>query len=264
MTKQRWSYLHTLLIALSGFVLFGLEQREIGYLLLLMGVVSMFFYRTGAGRYYAVLYLSLGIIGAVPIKTDISNENFTVMGCLLLAGVLLPRLLLTRIAHDQPIRYRFNFGRKWSKLEWTWLAVVAVAGYLVLPYYLNSTGAYLNWGVENTAESIARLFVGTNALGIWDELFFVSTMLAIFRKFNPFWFANGMQAIVFTSFLHELGFTSWAPLLIYPFALLQGYIFKKTDSLFYVITLHLTLDLVLFLALVNAHHNDVFNIFLTA
>ena len=46
------------------------------------------------------------------------------------------------------------------------------------------------------------------------------------------------------------------------FALTQGYIFKKTESLLYVITIHLTLDLVLFLALLNVHTPTLADIFL--
>ena len=55
--------------------------------------------------------------------------------------------------------------------------------------------------------------------------------------------------MLFTSFLWELGFHAWGPLFIYPFALVQGWIFKLTRSLTYIVCVHL-----LFLVLVHAHN----------
>jgi len=78
-------------------------------------------------------------------------------------------------------------------------------------------------------------------------------VLGIYRRYLPFATANLLQAVLFTSFLFELGFTGWGPVMIFIFAVIQGVVFRKTDSLFYVITIHLTLDFILFLALVNIH-----------
>jgi membrane protease YdiL (CAAX protease family) len=128
---------------------------------------------------------------------------------------------------------------------------------------MQSTGEYHNWNFDLTVESLGLLFIGTNALGIWDELFFVVTVLALLRRHLPFVWANLAQASMFTAFLYELGFRGWAPFLIFPFALLQGIVFKKTENLIYVIAIHLTLDFVLYLALINAHHSHLLPIFIT-
>jgi len=74
--------------------------------------------------------------------------------------------------------------------------------------------------------------------------------------------ANLIQAVFFSSFLYELGFTGWGFIMIYLLSIIQGYIYQKTGSLFYVITIHLTLDIILFLALINAHHPTWVPIFL--
>ena len=42
--------------------------------------------------------------------------------------------------------------------------------------------------------------------------------------------------------------------MIYPFALVQGWIFKLTGSLAYIVCVHLLFDFVLFLVLVHAHN----------
>ena len=47
--------------------------------------------------------------------------------------------------------------------------------------------------------------------------------------------ANVLQAVLFTSFLWELGFHAWAPFFIFPFALLQALIFTRTKSLSYIV-----------------------------
>ena len=109
----------------------------------------------------------------------------------------------------------------------------------------------------DSPELIARLFVGVGAVGIWDELFFICTVLALLRRHFPMWQANLLQAIVFVSFLWELGYQAWGPLLTIPFALLQGYIFVRTRSLAYVVTVHLLFDAVVFLVLVHAHNPGV-------
>ena len=89
---------------------------------------------------------------------------------------------------------------------------------------------------------IARLFVGVGAVGMWDELFFICTSSRCCGGTSPIWQANLLQATVFVSFLWELGYQAWGPLLTIPFALVQAYIFKRTRSLTYVVTVHLLFD----------------------
>ena len=69
---------------------------------------------------------------------------------------------------------------------------------------------------------------------------------------------------MFVSFLWELGYRSWGPALTIPFALLQGYIFARTRSLPYVVTVHLSFDLIIFMILVHAHTPPLFDVFVTA
>ncbi len=109
----------------------------------------------------------------------------------------------------------------------------------------------------NTAELIARLFVGVGSVGIWDELFLICTVFVLLRRHLPMAAANVLQAIVFVSFLWKLENQAWGPVLTIPSALLQGFIFLKTRSLAYVVTVHLLLDTVVFLVLVHAHNPGV-------
>jgi hypothetical protein len=77
-----------------------------------------------------------------------------------------------------------------------YIAFTAALAYLILPFYLASTGSYHNWTVEPGALNLFRLFIGTNGLELWDELFIVATVLAVFRFYLPFRWANIAQAIL--------------------------------------------------------------------
>lgn len=257
-------YLSLLFMAGAAVLLMGFQIKTIGWCLYGAGGLSLLFTSSrDFRRHIGLIYISLGLLGLIPISTDIDNSNFLRMGVVLTLAVSIPYIISRRVLKDNLVRFQFHHGRRWFKKEILYIAVTAVLAYLLVPFYLENSGAYTNWSVERTAESIGRLFIGTNALGIWDELFFVSTVLGVLRHYLKFSWANSLQAVLFTSFLYELGFTGWGPLVIYPFALLQGYIFKRTDSLLYVITIHLTLDFILFLALINAHHPDLADIFIT-
>lgn len=87
-------------------------------------------------------------------------------------------------------------------------------------------------------------------------------MFALLRRHLPDAAANVLQAAVFVSFLWELGYRAWGPVLTIPFALLQGWIFVRTHSLAYVVTVHLLFDAVVFAVLVHAHNPGMLPIFL--
>lgn len=185
-----------------------------------------------------------------------------VMASTLGLAVLLPYLYY-RNKPGQAIRFKYRIR---SVLTWHKIAFIllsAILAYLIFPFYFQSTGSYNNWPSANNTSQVILLFIGTNALGFWDELFFINTLLTIFRRHVRFWVANMAQAVFFTAFLYELGFTGWAPFMIYPFALLQGYTFMKFKSLGFVIAVHLTVDFILFLAILAAYNNLPFQFFIT-
>jgi membrane protease YdiL (CAAX protease family) len=139
---------------------------------------------------------------------------------------------------------------------------VLFLGWLILPFYFITSGVYLNWPNTVTPDEIARLFVGVNAVGTWDELFFILTVFVLFKRHFPVWQANLLQMVIFVSFLWELGYQSWGPLLTIPFALLQGWIYFQTKSLPYVLTVHLLFDAVVFLVIVHARNDGIIPFFL--
>ena len=75
-------------------------------------------------------------------------------------------------------------GHPWTRTEKWYLAAVVVMGYALLPAYMVNTGVYGNWPAV-FPEGIFRLFLGTNVLGIWDELFFICTVFVLLRRHLP-------------------------------------------------------------------------------
>lgn len=205
-------------------------------------------------RDLSLITLGMLIVSVIDLKAELDNLAFLRFGLALGGAVAVPYVVSRFVYRDYAIRFPWRGGGRWTAFQWTWLVAVLVLGWLILPFYFITSGVYMNWPVVDTPDMIARLFVGVGAVGIWDELFFICTVFALLRRHFPDWQANILQAIVFVSFLWELGYQAWGPLLTIPFALLQAYIFKRTRSLTYVVTVHLLFDAVVFLVLVHAHN----------
>jgi hypothetical protein len=250
------------LVSASGFILFVREDRLTGLILLAAALVLAGFISRRLLTDLALIAVGLVAISAVPITTDISTGHMLVMGTAMVLAVGVPYAVCRYVTKDHAISFPLRSGQPWTTAEKWYLPAVPLLGYAVLPFYMINTGVYRNWPAVNDAEGIGRLFLGTNTLGIWDELFFICTVFTLLRRHLPDWQANLLQAVLFTSFLWELGFHAWAPFFIFPFALLQARLFAITRSLTYIVAVHLLFDFVLFLVLVHAHNRAWIDVFL--
>jgi len=210
-----------------------------------------------------LIYACLLVLGFMPIGTSTAFSQAVPMGIGLATVVLLPLYVTKKIYKNNLIRFPSLREKKWPRQRTFYLLFIAVTGYLLIPFMLRDTGSYPNWHFQPDLWSTTSAYIGLNAVGIWDELFFVCTILAILRSFFPFLIANIAQAVLFTSFLHTLAFEGWCIIVIFLFALLQGYIFKKTKSLLYILAIHLTVDLVLHLSILYLLYPHLFPYFIT-
>lgn len=213
-------------------------------------------------RDLSLIALGMLIVSVIPLAAELDNLAMLRFTLALGGAVAVPYLVSRFVFRDRAISFPWRSSRRWGRLQWGWLVAVLVLGWLILPFYFITSGVYQNWPVVDTPDLIARLFVGVGAVGIWDELFFICTVFALLRRHFPDALANVLQAIVFVSFLWELGYRAWGPVLTIPFALLQGFIFLRTHSLAYVVTVHLLFDAVVFGVLVHAHNPGLLPIFL--
>ena len=249
------------LVSLAGFLIFVPEERAIGLGVLALALVVAVAIDRPLFKDLLLIAFGLAIISTVPITTDISTEHMIVMGAAMILAVGIPYAVSRFLFRDHAIRFPVMTGKRWTRAEWWYLLAVPALGYALLPVYMVGTGVYRNWPAVDDADGILRLFAGTNALGIWDELFFICTVFALLRRHLPDWQAVVLQAVLFTSFLWELGFHAWAPLFIFPFAVVQALIFRATKSLSYIVCVHLLFDFVLFLVLIHAHNPQWIRIF---
>lgn len=213
-------------------------------------------------RDLSLIALGMLIVHAISLEAQLDNLAMLRFTLALGGAVVVPYLISRFAFRDRAIAFPWRTGKRWAPWQWAWLVAVLVLGWLILPFYFITSGVYQNWPVVDTPDLIARLFVGVGAVGIWDELFFICTVFALLRRHMPNVTANVLQAVVFVSFLWELGYREWGPVLTIPFALLQGWIFLRTHSLAYVVTVHLLFDAVVFAVLVHAHNPGMLPIFL--
>ena len=262
-----WALLPAILLSGSALCLYPLRMQLIGYPIVAVALLLAFVLdRQGrtSGLFRDLLLIAVGmlIVSTISVKADISWGNFFLVGFVLAAAVAAPYLLSRFWFRDHAIRFPWKTGQRWSAVQWGYFALVLFLGWLILPFYFISSGVYLNWPHVTAPDEIGRLLVGVNAVGTWDELFFICTVFVLYRRHFPFWLANLLQMVVFVSFLWELGYQSWGPALTIPFALLQGFTFMITRSLTYVLVVHLLFDLVVFLVIVHARNPGLLPIFL--
>ena len=266
------------LVCLAAPVLFVAQIVWLGWIVLAVAVASAILVDRLAGTPIVpagdaepvpsiardVFLIALGqfVVSLIPLKAELDNAAFVRFTLALGGAVVLPYVLSRFVFRDRAIGFPWRGGGRWAWWQWAWLVGVIVLGWLILPFYFVTSGVYTNWPVVDTPELIGRLFVGVGAVGIWDELFFVCTVFVLLRRHFPDVTANVLQAVVFVSFLWELGYQAWGPVLTIPFALVQGFLFLRTRSLWYVVTVHLLFDAVVFGVLVHAHNPGLVSLFL--
>lgn len=260
---RKFEYCNILLLCAVVIVLIALQIKPLGFIILGFGLLSLLFCAKDFRKNVFLIYLCLGILGITPINTSTDFPHALLMGAALVGVVLVPYYVTKYLYKNNTIVFPSLKEKGWHKNRPLYLLFVAAIGYLLIPFMLRDTGSYINWDIQPGAWNLIESYMGLNFVGIWDELFFVCTVLAILQKYFPFYIANLAQAIVFTSFLYTLAFQGWCVFVIFIFALVQGYIFKATKSLLYILAIHLTVDLVLHLSLVHLHLPDLLPYFIT-
>jgi len=270
-TKSSWrSIPSAALVCAAAPAFFVLGWSWLGWLLLVAGVGLAALFERGriaaAGpsltRDLSLIGIGMLIVHAISLEAQLDNLSMLRFTLALGGAVLVPYLISRFVYRDRATAFPWRARQRWTRWQWGWLIAVIVLGWLILPFYFITSGVYENWPVVDTPELIARLFVGVGAVGIWDELFFICTVFTLLLRHMPVAAANVLQMVVFVSFLWELGYRAWGPVLTIPFALLQGWIFLRTHSLTYVVTVHLLFDAVVFAVLVHAHNPGMLPIFL--
>ena len=214
-------------------------------------------------RYLALLLVLTAVVSLTPLTTHPTLKGLAIVPTLMFGVVLLAYAVSRYMFREHLIHFRFDWHSKWQHWQVGYLVFIVVGTYLLLPYYFADTGAISGWYFERNIGEIASIFTATLAIGIWEEFFFTATVLGVLQKYIPFVWANLLQASMFTAFLWKIGFHYWAGFGLFTYALLQGWVFHKTRSLLYVLVIHVCVDLLVCLVLLNAYYADLVPIFIT-
>jgi len=248
-----------LIIGLKSYdpPLLGVPWHMFGWPLLVASVVVARS-KVSAGTWWRTTVLLAYLIVLLfftRIDGDTTNGHVLELALKLGVGVLLVPALLAKYWLRQPLDYSWFNGR-WTAKMWLWLPAGFILGFGFMWVYFNQLTPTLHhsWPLPLTGERTAamwRLFWGCNFIGVWDELAFINFVFVLLSRHFGFREANLAQAVFFTSFLHEMAFVGWGPVVIYGFALIQGLTYRRTRSLFYIVVLHLMIDSILFYMIVN-------------
>ena len=147
------------------------------------------------GSDLAIIAIGLAWISTISLHADLSDAGMVRFTIALGGAVLLPYAISRWGYREHAVRFPWGGGR-WTRQMWLYIGIVVVAAYLILPFYFLTSGVYRNWPAVVEPGEIARLFVGVNAVGLWDELFFICTVYTLLmRHFRP-WLANILQAAI--------------------------------------------------------------------
>jgi hypothetical protein len=216
---------------------------------------------------FMVLVLVTVALMIAPISTNTSNSAVLTLGSFFGVVVIFPYLWFRYRSVGKPdtepvISFVFwPKHRDWR--EWLYVALsIPLAWAAFRLYFSLSPEVPFNWSLPNSpndpnvpdSEAVLRLFIGINAVGIWDELFFVNTAFALLRSMYPFWWANWGQSALYVSVLYAMAFSGVGPLFVLALAITQGVMFERSKSLLSVLVVHLIVDYFLFQEILTAQY----------
>lgn len=256
-------YISLVFLCLSAVLLVALEHSLLGYLVLIVGLIILFYSPAQFRKNMLLVYWGVALLSIAPINTSTEPSHVVLLGVPMALALFTPLLVSKYIYKNNLVRFPFNFRRKWARKEIFYYLLIVFIAYLIMPIILQTGNAYLNWDITSSPRSMIESFIGLNTVAIWEEIFFVSVVFGIFRRHFSLLQANLAQAVLFTSFLYNMGFVGWCPLVIYIFALSQGFLYARTNSLAYLLAIHLSIDVILHLVLVELHNPGLVPIFIT-
>lgn len=205
-----------------------------------------------------VVFLSL-----LDINPSLSNANFLTLSTAFTLLIIIPAIVLHFGGDKGLIRFRF-WPVHWRKQDLIYTILSVPLAWVVLKSYewgnqeFFDNELFRQWSLPPEADDseIKRLFIGINLVGIWDELFFVNTCFAILRSLFRFPVANALQAVIYTAVLFDMAFIGCGFFIVFLFAWTQGAMFEKSESLLWVLIVHLIVDYFLVAFIVQTYYPD--------
>lgn len=208
-------------------------------------------------RFFA-LAIPIAILVFAPIHTDLGLQHIAILGAAFVSVLVIPSLMLRG---QGIITFKFfpDGLQRIDKVDvfYTLVSIFLAWGAFELYFGVLSPHVPFNWylpeGEPDTSE-VFKLFMGINAVGIWDELFFVNICFAVIRSMYSFRFSNLAQSVIYTTVLCDMAFTGWGPVFVGFLAITQGVMYERSKLLIWVLIVHLIVDYFLFQAIVATYY----------
>jgi membrane protease YdiL (CAAX protease family) len=253
MTQSMVAQVLLALLVTSAVFMLGFAWKIAGIMILALGLVGVIYAGPANRSTFLAVYLSLGILCLTPISPALTITSVVFMGSGLTAALIVP-YLVTRLGLGAPLQPLW-----WPRPEWSWhmAGIILAAGlvsWVIFPFYFWQVGNAGNWALPLELGAGISLLAGLLIVGVWEQLFFVGTILPLLQRLIPFSWANLVQSAFFALFLFAIGFSSWGLLIAFGFALCQGWITYHFRSVPLALLQHAVVDVVLFVSLLQAQY----------
>jgi membrane protease YdiL (CAAX protease family) len=251
-------YLSLALLCVCTPLLIPLRLTMAGAIVWLIGAVALVSVKNNAFRIrMGILYAVIAVLALSPINTGLQTRHFIALGIPFAGALFGPTIILRLIGDKGAIDWKF-WPRKFSFLDVLYTTISFPISWWVFKWYFFNMNPDMptHWlqPPEYDRAQAVRLIIGINAVGIWDELFFINTVYGCLRSLFPARWANLGQAVIYTSVLNRMAFTGVGPIVVGLFALTQGMMYEKSRCLLYVLTVHVIVDVFLLMAIFHHYY----------
>lgn len=245
--QQQKPWLVACLLSLGYGVYAFSAYQVVGVLLALAGAALLPTLPKQARNYIGLVAIATLILTLTPIGTETDLVHLLLMTLGLAVTLLVPYAISHIHYKHSFIHFRLSL-KKWPAQAWVMVLFAIVLTPIVLYAYFTTTDASEAWIMESVSDKII-VFTAIMLIGLWEEFFFVATVFGIYQKFMPVVWANIFQAVMFSGFLYQFGFTGWIVPLTIVYALYQAAVFHLHKNLLINVVIHVIVDIAVFFCL---------------
>ena len=148
-----WALIPAILLSASAPLMFALRATSVpqtvgAYGMLVLALILAWVFdrrRMTEGLFRDLLLVAVGmaIVSTISVKADISWGNFVRVGIVLALAVAVPYLISRFVFKDRVVRFPWRGGWPASRVQWGYIALVLVLGWLILPFYFITSGVWV-------------------------------------------------------------------------------------------------------------------------
>lgn len=204
-------------------------------------------------KYLCIMAAMIIVMSVTPVSTATTGWMPILMLMGMAVAVAIPFVVGKYLIKQNIVHLHIDMQR-WKPIEYGYVAFASVVVPPTLFVYFLTSDAAHHWPLVSVWD-ITIVFGAVMAIGMWEEFFFIAAIYGILRRYLSFGWANLLQAIIFTTFLYQVGFQGWITVALLLYTLYQGYVYYKTNNLLVNLVIHAIVDLFVFIALVVATYS---------